>query len=128
MQGIEWIELFIAMMLSTAGGVVRKFTELERNPDQQITLRQYMLSSAISCFVGIVVFALLRHFEMSMLLIIAIVAIAGFIGSPVIHVLSSAFMSRLKKKTGEYSKDSEKTLLIINKESSDCAECGKKDD
>ena len=102
MQGIEWLELLIAMMLSTVGGVVRKFTELERNPDQQITLRQYMLSSSISCFVGIVMYALLRHFEMPILLIIAAVSIAGFIGSPVIHVLSSAFMTRLKEKTGEH--------------------------
>jgi len=99
-QGIEWIELLIAMLLSTIGGVIRKFTELERNPGQQITLRQYMLSSAISCFIGIVMYALLRHFDIAMLLIIAAVSIAGFIGSPVIHVLSSAFMNRLKDKTG----------------------------
>ena len=99
MQSIEWIELVIAMMLSAVGGVVRKLTELERNPDQQITLRQYMLSSAISCFVGIVMYGLLKHFDMSMLLIIAMVSIAGFIGSPVIHVLSSAFISRWKEET-----------------------------
>ena len=120
MQGIEWLELLIAMMLSTVGGVVRKFTELERNPDQQITGRQYMLSSAISCFVGIIVFGLLKHFEMSMLLIIALVSIAGFIGSPVIHVLSSAFMSRLKEETGEQGKGAE----VYEEVHKDCEECG----
>ena len=100
MHGIEWVELLVAMMLSTVGGVVRKFTELERNPEQQITLRQYMLSSAISCFIGIIMFGLLRHFDIAMLLIIAIVSVAGFIGSPVMNVLSSALMNRLKEKTG----------------------------
>ena len=108
MQNIEWTELLIAMMLSTVGGVVRKFTELERNPDIAITLREYMLSSAISCFIGIIMYALLSHFDMSVLLIIAVVSIAGFIGSPVIHVLSSAFMNRLKEKTGEHGEGSDK--------------------
>ena len=107
MQTFDWIELLIAMMLSAIGGIVRKFTELERNPDQQITLRQYMLSSAISCFIGIVMYALMTHFGMSMLLIIAVVSIAGFIGSPVIHVLSSGFMNRLKDKVGEHDKGGE---------------------
>ena len=110
MQGIYWIELVIAMMLSTVGGVVRKFTELERNPDQEITLRQYIFSSVISCFVGIIMYAFMKHFDMSMLLIIAIVSIAGFVGSPVMHVLSSAFTNRLKEKTGGNSKEDEEEM------------------
>ena len=101
MQGVDLIELLIAMMLSTVGGVVRRLTELEKNPSQQITFKQYIVSSIISCFVGIIMYALLGHFDVSMLMTIAAVSISGFIGSPVLKLLSMALLSKLKDKGGE---------------------------
>ena len=98
MHGIDWIELLIAMILSTVGGVVRKFSELEQNPKLRISLRQYIISSVISCFVGIIMYAILKNYEWSMLLIMAVVSIAGFIGSPIMTTLSSVLMKRLNKE------------------------------
>jgi len=97
MREIDWIELLIAVALSAMGGIVRKLSEIEHDPKKQITLRQYVFSSVISCFVGIVMYAIFKHYNWSMFLMMAAVAVAGFIGSPVMHTLSSFFMNRLKK-------------------------------
>lgn len=101
MQDIDLIELLIAMILSAIGGVVRKLSELEHSPDKEVTLRQYIFASIISCFVGIVIYSILKHYDWPMLLIMAIVSIAGFTGSPVMHLLSLLFMNRLKKEAGD---------------------------
>ena len=106
MRDINWIELLIAVALSAMGGVVRKLSELEHDPAKQITLRQYVFSSIISCFVGIVMYAIFKHYDWPMFLMMAAVAVSGFVGSPVMHVLSSLLMNRLKKETG--SKGGEK--------------------
>lgn len=101
MQEIELIELLIAMILSAIGGVVRKLSELEHSPEKQITLRQYIFTSIISCFVGIVIYSILKHYDWPMLLIMAVVSIAGFTGSPVMHLLSLVFVNRLRKEAGD---------------------------
>ena len=99
MHDINWIELLIAMALSAMGGVVRKLSELEHDPEMQITLRQYVFSSIISCFVGIVMYAIFKNYDWSMFLMMAAVAVSGFVGSPVMHVFSELLMRRLKKDT-----------------------------
>ena len=98
MREIDWIELLIAVALSAMGGVVRKLSEIEHDPKKQITLRQYVFSSIISCFVGIVMYAIFKHYNWSMFLMMAAIAVSGFIGSPIMHSLSAFFMHRLKKE------------------------------
>ena len=109
MRDINWIELLIAVALSAMGGVVRKLSELEHDPKKQITLRQYVFSSIISCFVGIVMYALFMHFDWPMFLMMAAVAVSGFIGSPIMHLLAGVLMNRIKKEAGNGggSKDGE---------------------
>ena len=97
MREIDWIELLIAVALSAMGGVVRKLSEIENDPKKRITLRQYVFSSVISCFVGMVMYAILKNYDWPMLLIMAAVGVAGFIGSPVMQALSAIFMKRLQK-------------------------------
>jgi uncharacterized membrane protein YeiH len=108
MNDINWIELLIAVALSAMGGVVRKLSELEHDPQKVINLRQYVFSSIISCFVGIVMYAILKNYDWSMLLIIAAVGVSGFIGNPIMHTLSSVFMKRLNKEMGEGGGDEDK--------------------
>jgi uncharacterized membrane protein YeiH len=108
MREIDWIELLIAVALSAMGGVVRKLSELEHDPKKQITLRQYIFSSIISCFVGVVMYAICKHYDWPMLLIMAAVGVSGFIGSPIMQALSSLFMKRLHKEMGVKDGENEK--------------------
>jgi uncharacterized membrane protein YjjP (DUF1212 family) len=100
MGEINWIELLIAVILSAMGGVVRKLSELENDPNMKITLRQYVFSSIISCFVGIIMYLILKHYNWSMLLIMAAASVSGFIGSPIMYSVSAIFMKRLHKEAG----------------------------
>lgn len=96
MQGIVWVEFLIAIVLAMLGGVVRRFSDIEKDPSQEFTLKEYIFTAVISGFIGIVAFALLSHFSVSALLSIAVVSIAGFTGSPLLKLLSSLLMKKVE--------------------------------
>lgn len=100
MQDINWLEFLIACMISLIGGIVRKFSEIENDAEQDFTLREYILTGAISGFTGVIVFALLSHYNVSALLALASVGISGFVGSPLLRLMSSVFMKKASNVGG----------------------------
>jgi len=94
---VDFIEILINIALATFGGLVKRLSETEKLPGQKITLTYYIVGAFISMFVGIVVYFLCKNYEVSQFLTAGITALSGYIGSPVLDLLSEAINKRLKK-------------------------------
>ena len=84
---INLIELMINLLLASFGGIVNKLVEKETHPELEIVTGTYVASACISLFVGVVVYFGLIHLEWPVESILAITALAGFIGYPVLYFL-----------------------------------------
>ena len=93
---INFVEVLINIALSTFGGLVRRMSERERKPEQSVTLGYYMVGSFVSTFTGIVVYFLCKHFGVSQFLIAGLTALAGYIGSPALDLLSEIVKKRIR--------------------------------
>jgi hypothetical protein len=96
---INYIELLINAILASFGGLVRRMSEIDRSPDKKASVSYYMFGSLISMFVGIVVFLLCKNFDVSELLTAGLTALAGYMGSPVLDMLSDLAKKKLIKTT-----------------------------
>ncbi|MDR1668578.1 MAG: phage holin family protein [Oscillospiraceae bacterium] len=94
---INWIEMLINIVLASFGGLVRRMTELERKADKKVPLSYFIFGSAISMFVGVVVYLLCKNFGAAQLLTAGLTALAGYMGSPVLDLLSDIVKKRIKK-------------------------------
>ncbi len=87
---INTIEVLINMILASFGGLVRRMAEMEKNPKKKPPISYYIVGSAISMFVGVVVYILCKNFGVSQFLTAGITALAGYMGSPVLDMLSDS--------------------------------------
>ncbi|MDR1663947.1 MAG: phage holin family protein [Clostridiales bacterium] len=94
---INYIEVLINIVLASFGGLVKRVTELEKNPRKKASVSYYMAGSLISTFVGIVVYILCKNFGVSQLLTAGLTALAGYMGSPVLDLLSDIAKKKIKK-------------------------------
>ncbi|MCL1938435.1 MAG: phage holin family protein [Candidatus Azobacteroides sp.] len=92
---VNLIEVLINIALSSFGGLIKSISESQRNPEKRVTFSHYMIGSSISLFVGIVVFFLCKYFELSSFLTAGITALSGYMGSPVLDILSDIAKRRL---------------------------------
>jgi hypothetical protein len=95
---INYIELLINAILASFGGLVRRMSEIDRNPDKKASVSYYMFGSFISMFVGLVVFLLCKNFNVTELLTAGLTALAGYIGSPVLDMLSDMAKKKIIKR------------------------------
>ncbi len=98
---INYIEALISIVLATFGGLVKRMTELEKTPDKRASLRYYLAGSLMSAFVGIVVYFLCKYFNVPQLLTFGLTALSGYMGIPVLDLLSSIAKKRIEKTVGE---------------------------
>jgi hypothetical protein len=96
---INFIEVLINILLASFGGLVRRMAEIEKNPEKKASASYYVIGSAISMFVGIVVYILCQNFGVSQLLTAGATALAGYMGSPVLDMLSDIAKTKLSKGT-----------------------------
>lgn len=85
---INHIEVLINIILAWFGGLVKRIAELEKNPDRKVSFSYYVVGSFISTFVGIVVYFLCKNFGLSQFLTASLTALSGYMGSPVLDLLS----------------------------------------
>lgn len=94
---INYIEALINVILASFGGLVKRVAELEKNPKRKVSLSYYMIGSFVSMFVGIVAYLLCKNFGASQLLTAGLTALAGYMGSPVLDLLSNIAKKRIDK-------------------------------
>jgi hypothetical protein len=94
---INYIEVLINILLASFGGLVRRMADIEKNPDKKAGASYYVFGSAISMFVGIVVYILCQNFGVSQLLTAGATALGGYMGTPVLDMLSDIAKNRIGK-------------------------------
>ncbi|MCL2874094.1 MAG: phage holin family protein [Defluviitaleaceae bacterium] len=95
-MAVDFIEILINAILAAFGGVVRRMSEMERQEGKKATFAYYMIGSFISMFVGIVVYFLCKNFEVTPFLTAGLTALSGYMGSPVLDLLSEIINKRMK--------------------------------
>lgn len=96
---INFIEALINIALAAFGGLVRRLSEIEKNPGKKATRRYYMVGSFISMFTGVVVYFICKNFNVSQFLTAGLTSLSGYIGSPVLDLLSDIAKKRIEKET-----------------------------
>lgn len=92
---INYVEVLINIILASFGGLVKRIAEQEKNPSRKASLSYYMIGSFVSTFVGMVVYLLCKNFHISQFLTAGLTAISGYIGSPVLDLLSEIAKKRV---------------------------------
>ncbi len=93
---INYIEALISIVLATFGGLVKRMTELEKTPDKRAPLQYYLAGSLMSAFVGIVAYFICKYFDVQQLLVFGLTALAGYIGIPVLDLLSNIAKKKIE--------------------------------
>lgn len=96
---INYIEVLINITLASLGGLVKRVMEHEKNPGKKASVSYYMIGSCISMFVGIVVYILCKSFNISQFLTAGLTALSGYMGTPVLDLLSDIAKKRITKST-----------------------------
>jgi len=95
---INYIEILINLTLASFGGLVKRLSDLEKHPERKATFAYYVTGSGISMFVGIVVYFLCKNFDVSQFLTAGLTALSGYMGTPVLDLLSSIAKKRLENE------------------------------
>jgi len=96
---INPIEALINLVLASFGGLVKRLSDLEKTGRRKkTTFLYYITGSGVSMFVGIVVYFLCKNFEVSQFLTAGITALSGYMGTPVLDLLSDLVKKRIKDK------------------------------
>ncbi len=98
---INYIEALVSIVLATFGGLVKRMTELEKTPDKRAPLQYYLAGSLMSAFVGIVVYFICKYFDVPQLLVFGLTALAGYMGVPVLDMLSNVAKKKIATAVGE---------------------------
>jgi hypothetical protein len=96
---INYIELLINVILASFGGLVKRMVDHDKNPKAKTSASYYMVGSLISTFVGIVVYLICKNFNLSQFLTAGLTALAGYMGAPVLDLLSDLAKKQIKSKT-----------------------------
>lgn len=97
-MGFNYLEILINITLASFGGLVKRLTELEKNPTMKITLESYMARAFISMFVGIIVYFICKNFDVSQFLTAGLTALGGYMGTPLLDLFSEIAKKRVKEK------------------------------
>ena len=95
-MGINFIEVIINLALASFGGIVKRLSEMEKADGKKLTVVNYIAGSLISMFVGIVVFVLCKNYGVSQFLTAGITALSGYMGVPVLDLLSNIARKKMK--------------------------------
>jgi len=91
---INAIEILITIALSSFGGIVKRLSDSEKVPEKA-SLSYFIAGSLISVFVGMVVFFICKNFEVSQFLTAGLTALSGYVGTPVLDLLSDVARKRI---------------------------------
>ncbi len=97
---INYVEALINLMLASFGGLAKRMSEMEKTPEKKVSFSYYLVGSSVSMFVGVVVYVLCKNFGVSQLLTAGLSALSGYMGSPVLDMLSDIAKKRIEKTAG----------------------------
>jgi len=97
---IDLVEILINIALASFGGIVKRLSEITKNPEIKLRFVDYFINSFISMFVGIIVYFLCKNFNVSQFLTAGITALSGYMGTPVLDLLSDIAKKKIQKETG----------------------------
>lgn len=101
MEKFNLIELLANTVLASLGGLVRRLSEMEKSNDKKHnTFSYYIVGAIISMFVGIVVYLLCKNFNVSAYLTAGLTSLGGYMGVPVLDLLSNVAVKKVKDSTG----------------------------
>jgi hypothetical protein len=98
-MNVNYIEILINIILASFGGLVKRLTELEKMQDTKISISYYVIGAIISMFVGIVVYFICKSFNASTFLTAGLTALSGYMGSPVLDLLSNITKKKLEEES-----------------------------
>lgn len=96
---VNYIEILINVILASFGGLVKKLSDIENKPERKMSLSNYIIGALGSMFVGIVVYFLCKSFNTSQFLTACLTALSGYVGTPVLDLLSDAVKKYFKKQS-----------------------------
>ena len=101
MENFNFLELLLNTVLASFGGLVRRLSEMENvsNDPRKNSLSYYIIGSFISMFVGIVIYFLCKNFEISQYLTAGLTSLGGYMGVPILELLSKIVTSKIQHTT-----------------------------
>jgi len=103
LEALDLVEVLINLILASFGGIVSKLVEQEKYPEKKLSGYIFFSSAVISLFVGIIFFAICKHFGWSPWITMATTAGSGFVGYPAAQSLLDVIITRVNleaKKQG----------------------------
>ena len=102
MEKFNILEFIINTVLASFGGLVRRLAEMENKRDdpRRNSLTYYIVGSCISMFVGIVIFLICKNFNLSQYLTAGLTSLGGYMGVPILDLLSNIAVKKVKDATG----------------------------
>jgi len=99
MNEIDWFELLICILFASFGGVVKKLVDVEKTKNKKkISVGQYISSSLISLFVGMIMYFIAKNYNMPIFLIMSLTSVTGFLGTPAIYIATDWLLKKFKKR------------------------------
>lgn len=95
---MNYIEILINIILASFGGLVKRLSDLEKGGVSKVSFSYYAIGSIVSMFVGIVVYFLCKNFDVSPFLTAGLTALSGYIGTPVLDLLSEILKKNIKRQ------------------------------
>lgn len=100
MNELNYIELLINMLLASLGGLVKRISDMEKHPNITVKISYYLAGAFISMFAGIVIFLLCKNWMVPQYLTAGLTALAGYMGTPILDLLSKCATKTIKEKAG----------------------------
>ena len=95
---VDLIEIIVNLTLAFFGGFVKRMADMDKQSGQKANFAYYMIGSFISMFVGIVVYFLCKNYNAAPFLTAGITALSGYMGTPVLDLLSDMTQKIIKKR------------------------------
>lgn len=102
MEKFNFLELLINALLASFGGLVRRLSEMEnkKSDPRRNSLFYYIVGCSISMFVGVVIYLICKNFQISQYLTAGLTSLGGYMGTPILDLLSNIAVKKVKTATG----------------------------
>ena len=100
MSEIDWFELLICILFASFGGVVKKLVDMEKSggKSKKAGIGQYISSSVISLFAGMVIYFIAKHYTLPIYLTMSLTSVTGFAGAPALYLVVDQAVKKFVKK------------------------------
>jgi len=97
---VNFVDVLINAALASLGGLVKRLSEMEKSAAHNVSPGYYIVGAFMSMFVGIVVYFLCKNFDAPQFLTAGLTSIGGYMGVPLLDLLSEIAKKRVEKEAG----------------------------